>query len=105
MSKEHKSVTFLEGLGYTAALMIGAAGLTEEQALRCFNVAGLVFGLIAIVRLLAMNIKADRPAPGPHPLPPRLRNESMNTNETEGGEKDPSRPPEIEFNSPATENG
>lgn len=57
MSKDETAVSFLEGLGYTAAVMVGAAGLTEQEALRIFNVTGLVFGLIAVVRLLAINIR------------------------------------------------
>lgn len=104
MSNKQKSVTFLEGLGYTAALMIGAAGLTEEQALRCFNVAGLVFGLIAIVRLLAMNIKAGRPAPGLTPLPPRLPNDAASDGEESQEDGTPS-PVAFKFDSVGTGEG
>ena len=99
MSKNQNSVTFLEGLGYTAALMIGAAGLTEDQALRFFNVAGLVFGLIAIVRLLAMNIKAGRPAPGLQPFAPQIESEPNNRQE------ESSASPGDSFESAAVERG
>jgi hypothetical protein len=46
----------LEGLGYLAAFMIGVGGVTNAQALVYFNVLGLVFAIVVIVRLLVMNI-------------------------------------------------
>lgn len=73
--KENKAATirFLEGLGYTAAVMIGAAGLTQQEALRTLNVAGLVFGVIAIVRLLAINARMGHFADDVPPSPPAVR--------------------------------
>ena len=46
----------LEGLGYVAAFMIGVGGLVDAQFVQKFNILGLVFAIIVIVRLLAMNI-------------------------------------------------
>ncbi len=54
---DEKTFTTLEGLGYTAAIMIGVAGWTRIESLYYFNVAGLVFGIIVIVRLLVMNAR------------------------------------------------
>lgn len=73
--KENKAATirFLEGLGYTAAIMIGAAGLTQEEALRTLNVAGLVFGVVAIVRLLALNARMGHFREDVPPSPPPLK--------------------------------
>jgi hypothetical protein len=53
---EQAKLRTLEGLGYVAATMIGAAGLSDDEALRIFNVLGLVFAIIVIVRLMVMNI-------------------------------------------------
>ena len=52
-----RQIRILEGLGYVAALMIGAAGFTDRTELRWFNIAGLMFGLIAVVRLLGVNME------------------------------------------------
>lgn len=85
--KENKATTirFLEGLGYTAAIMIGAAGLTQEEALRTLNVAGLVFGVVSIVRLLAINARMGHFRKDAPPTPPPLnesRTEQENSPET-----------------------
>jgi len=53
---ELKRLRSLEGLGYLAAFMIGVGGLLDKEALAYFNVLGLVFAIIVIVRLLVMNI-------------------------------------------------
>ncbi len=55
MSEERK-VRSLEGLGYVAAFMIGVGGIVNVKALAYFNVLGLVFAIIVIVRLMVMNI-------------------------------------------------
>ena len=60
---EMQKLRSLEGLGYLAAFMIGVGGLIENRSLVYFNVLGLVFAIIVIVRLLVMNIAlgyADR---------------------------------------------
>jgi hypothetical protein len=49
----------LEGLGYTAALMIGVGGIFQSKVLYFFNVFGLVFAVIAIVRLMVMQIRMN----------------------------------------------
>ena len=51
-----KKLQILEGLGYVAAIMIAVGGITDIRALRYFNVLGLVFAIIVIVRLMSMNI-------------------------------------------------
>ena len=50
-----KMLSFVEGLGYVGAAMIGLAGLTNVPALRNFLIAGVVFCAIALVRLLVIN--------------------------------------------------
>jgi hypothetical protein len=47
----------LEGVGYVAAVMIGAGAVGDAKALRCFNVMGLVFAVIVILRLMVMNME------------------------------------------------
>jgi len=67
---EEKKVRSLEGLGYIAAFMIGVGGIIDVEALTYFNVLGLVFAIIVIVRLMVMNIdlkimqKLYEPPPG-----------------------------------------
>jgi hypothetical protein len=56
MDKEERKLRFLEGLGYVAAFMIGLGGLTDVQVLRYFNILGLVFAIIVIIRLMVMNV-------------------------------------------------
>lgn len=46
----------LEGLGYVAAVMIGVGGIVDDEVTRIFNVLGLVFAIIVIVRLMVMQI-------------------------------------------------
>jgi hypothetical protein len=59
---EHGKLRALEGLGYTGALMIGIGSLYSEfEALRYFNVFGLVFAIIVIVRLMVMGLRLGRP--------------------------------------------
>ena len=53
------TIRFVEGLGYVGAAMIGLAGLTKEPLLRYFLVAGVVFCIIAVVRLLVINALAQ----------------------------------------------
>jgi len=75
---DEKTIGLLEGLGYVSAIMVAAAGFTQYEALRFFNVAGLVFGLIAVVRLLGLNLRVRIAAgeTGEVPLPePRLGTE------------------------------
>jgi len=55
MSNSRK-LRLLEGLGYCGALMIGVGGLIDVAALKYFNVLGLVFAIVAIVRLMVMLI-------------------------------------------------
>ena len=50
----------LEALGYVAAVMIAVGGIIDVRALRYFNVLGLVFALIVILRLMVMNIEQNR---------------------------------------------
>jgi len=57
MATDDRTIRILEGLGYTSAMMIACAGFTRSEALRLFNIAGLVFGLIAIIRLQAINLR------------------------------------------------
>lgn len=52
-----EQVRALEGVGYVSAVMIAAAGFTDSASLRLFNVGGLVFGLIAVVRLLGLSLR------------------------------------------------
>lgn len=56
IDREERKLRSLEGLGYVAALMIGLAGLTDLEVLRYFNILGLVFAIIVIVRLMVMNV-------------------------------------------------
>jgi hypothetical protein len=53
-----KKLHALEGLGYVAAVMIGAGGITKSVVLDYFNVLGLTFAVIVIVRLMVMDISA-----------------------------------------------
>ena len=63
MSEEGK-LRILEGMGYTGALMIGIGSLYSEfAALRYFNIFGLVFAIIVIVRLMVMGLRLGRPEP------------------------------------------
>ncbi|MHC5033936.1 MAG: hypothetical protein ACYTFZ_02730 [Planctomycetota bacterium] len=56
MKQNGRRLRSLEGLGYLAALMIAVGGLTDAKALDYFNILGLVFAIIVIVRLMVMNI-------------------------------------------------
>ena len=56
MNGDQGKLRALEGLGYVAAFMIGVGGLVEKKFIENFNILGLVFAVIVIVRLLAMNI-------------------------------------------------
>ena len=61
MSEERK-LRALEGMGYAGALMIGIGSLYSKfEALRYFNVFGLVFAIIVIVRLMVMGLQLGRP--------------------------------------------
>lgn len=61
MSDDSK-LRILEGMGYAGALMIGIGSLFSEfAALRYFNVFGLVFAIIVIVRLMVMGLRLGRP--------------------------------------------
>jgi len=60
MSEDGK-LRALEGLGYVGALMIGIGSLSSISALRYFNVFGLVFAIIVIVRLMVMGLRLGRP--------------------------------------------
>ncbi len=53
---EDRKLRSLEGLGYVGAFMIGVGGMIEAEAMRYFNVLGLVLAIIVIVRLMVMNI-------------------------------------------------
>ncbi len=63
----------LEGIGYTAAIMIAVGGIHESKVLDYFNVLGLTFAVIAIVRLMVMNVRlraelgSYRPSEGEDP--------------------------------------
>jgi hypothetical protein len=56
MDQNHGKLRALEGLGYVAAFMIGVGGMFDEAFIQKLNLLGLVFAIIVIVRLLAMNI-------------------------------------------------
>ncbi|MHC4591484.1 MAG: hypothetical protein ACYS8L_02175 [Planctomycetota bacterium] len=56
MKQNGRRLRSLEGLGYLAALMIAVGGLTDAKALDYFNILGLVFAIIVIIRLMVMNI-------------------------------------------------
>jgi hypothetical protein len=56
MEMDVKTLRALEGLGYVAAVMIGVGGLVNNEATKIFNVLGLVFAVIVIVRLMVMQI-------------------------------------------------
>jgi hypothetical protein len=71
----------LEGLGYVAAFMIGVGGLVDVQFVQKFNILGLVFAIIVIVRLLAMNISLG--------LVQRLYDVPLSTTESETTERKP----------------
>ena len=61
MSEDTK-LRLLEGMGYAGALMIGIGSLYSEfAALRYFNIFGLVFAIIVIVRLMVMGLRLGRP--------------------------------------------
>ena len=61
MSEDSK-LRLLEGMGYAGALMIGIGSLYSEfTALRYFNIFGLVFAIIVIVRLMVMGLRLGRP--------------------------------------------
>lgn len=52
-----KRLRILEGLGYVSAMMVAAGGILDQQVLRLVHLFGLVFAIIAIVRLMVMNIR------------------------------------------------
>jgi len=59
--KRLKRLRVLEGMGYVAAVLIGVGGLMDlldesSTVMKTFNIFGLVFGVIVIVRLIVMNI-------------------------------------------------
>lgn len=56
MDKDERKLRSLEGLGYIAAFMIGLGSLVDSKALDYFNILGLVFAIIVIIRLMVMNI-------------------------------------------------
>ena len=56
MDSDQSKLRTLEGLGYVAAFMIGLGGLVKAEYISTFNILGLVFAIIVIVRLLVMNI-------------------------------------------------
>ena len=56
MENEERKLRSLEGLGYIAACMIAVGGLWDSTALRYFNLLGLVFAIIVIIRLMVMNV-------------------------------------------------
>lgn len=56
MDQRERKVHYLEGLGYCAAFMIGLGGLSDVESVKYFNVLGLVFAVIVIIRLMVMNI-------------------------------------------------
>jgi hypothetical protein len=61
MSEDGK-LKVLEGMGYIGAMMIGIGSLYSKwEALRYFNVFGLVFAIIVIVRLMVMGLRLGRP--------------------------------------------
>jgi len=61
MSEDAK-LRALEGLGYVGALMIGVGSIFSRfEALRYFNIFGLVFSIIVIVRLMVMGLRLGRP--------------------------------------------
>jgi hypothetical protein len=62
MQMDVKTLRALEGLGYVAAVMIGVGGLVNNEVTRIFNVLGLVFAVIVIVRLMVMQIMYGAPA-------------------------------------------
>jgi hypothetical protein len=53
---DEKKMRALEGLGYCAAFMIILGGITDQKALDWFNILGLAFAIIVIVRLMVMSI-------------------------------------------------
>jgi hypothetical protein len=56
MQMDIKTLRALEGLGYVAAVMIGVGGLRNNEVTKIFNVLGLVFAVIVIVRLMVIQI-------------------------------------------------
>ena len=56
MDDSERKLRSLEGLGYIAACMIAVGGLWDMTALRYFNILGLVFAIIVIIRLMVMNV-------------------------------------------------
>jgi hypothetical protein len=56
MQMNLKTLRTLEGLGYVAAVMIGVGGLVNNEVTKVFNVLGLVFAVIVIVRLMVLQI-------------------------------------------------
>ena len=45
------TIRVLEGLGYVSAFMIAVGGVTDLEVLRYFNVIGLFFAIIVLIRL------------------------------------------------------
>jgi hypothetical protein len=56
MTDNARKLRSLEALGYIAAFMIALGGLTDSKALDYFNILGLVFAIIVIIRLMVMNV-------------------------------------------------
>ncbi len=56
MYNEERRLRSLEGLGYIAACMIAVGGVWDSTALKYFNLLGLVFAIIVIIRLMVMSI-------------------------------------------------
>lgn len=81
MDPNQSKLRALEGLGYVAAFMIGVGGLVNSQFVQQLNVLGLVFAIIVIVRLLAMNISLG--------LVQRLYDAPLSTTESDTTERNP----------------
>ena len=55
---DDEKLRLLEWLGYVAAVMIGVGATKGDvEPLEYFNVLGLAFAVIVIVRLMVMNIR------------------------------------------------
>ena len=79
------AIRFVEGLGYVGAAMIGLTGVTGEESLRYFLAAGLFLSVVAIVRLLAINIRmhVERGGAEESDLPDPARRRGLREEETQ----------------------
>ncbi len=59
---DRKRLRVLEGLGYASAMMVAVGGVLDQQVLRLIHLFGLVFAVIAIVRLMVMNVRLGQAA-------------------------------------------